>query len=340
MSNKNRKYDGKMKITPTGNKPYRVFIDFELYKKLAYLLNRKYAKEFTVLTHAKREGNIFTLFDCFIPKQKNSAATTNFDSDDVISLMSEGADISMLQGHMHSHVDFSVYASGTDYDDIIEAGQLGGYAVRIVMNKSFNIFAHVSDYDLGIYVADIPVSVDVPIDGETFDVERLKVIKSKRTTLEDIQEILDTTLLDFNVIRNPLNKVESTVLEDKAKARFVDTPSYTGSHGGYGSYGGGSYYRNPYYAGKSTYPSGGTPITSDIDDPSDYYSKEDLRAWNIDEDVIEKWDTLTLTQKNKGLEGWTLAAVYQMTDHYDEAFDTLDEAIEEAETTGGLKLLN
>ena len=207
-------------LTPLGRNPFEIVIAFDLYKVLTYLLDRKYNCEFTVLTHCDRKGNEFYMYDWFIPEQENTGATTDFDADDFIPLLKEGAKIEKMCGHMHSHVNMGVWSSGTDFDDIKEAAEMSGkYACRIVMNKNHNVFGHVYDVENDFYAENVPVKIEVPISGEAFDQHRMNRIK-KAKTIEIIKKIVNASLLDYNLHLYPLQKAVKNDVEAKAKSRF------------------------------------------------------------------------------------------------------------------------
>ena len=199
---------------------HHITVDAKTYQRVTYLLDQKYDKEFTAFCHAeKRADGEYHIFDAFFPKQINTGTTTECDSIDVIELMKEGFDISKGAGHMHSHVNMGVFASGTDKNDILERAKDSGFNAAIIMNKKGEIFGHIADMDLGIYIKKCPVYIDYPFYDSEFEDNQIKKIHAT-TDLKLIAEIIKEDMYDYMEENYPLTKEETDFLDDVIKNRF------------------------------------------------------------------------------------------------------------------------
>lgn len=168
--------------------PHHITVSAEVLQKFGHILYSKYDLEFTAFCHAeKREGGEFHIYDIFFPEQVNSSALTECDGSDLVALMGDGADISKLTGHMHSHVNMATGPSGTDEREILERAEQCGYNVALILNKKGAIFGHIADYNAGVYLQDVPVKVIYPAD---FEAEMLDMLKSL-DSLDKVQEFID-----------------------------------------------------------------------------------------------------------------------------------------------------
>ena len=209
------------------NLPHHITVEAKVYQKLEYILDSKYDKEFTGFCHAeKRENGEYHIYDIFFPRQDNAATTTECDSADVVALMAEGFDISRGAGHAHSHVDMQVFASSTDKDDIKERAQDSGFNAAIIVNKKGNIFGHIADMELGIYVEDCPVYFDYPFTDEEYEEKLLEEIK-KTDDLKVIRKLANFSEYDYLQKFFPLSTEETEFLDEVIKTRFKN------KYGGY-----------------------------------------------------------------------------------------------------------
>ena len=81
---------------------HHITVDAHTLLRINHVLYSKYAKEFTVFLHAERRPNgEYYLYDAFFPRQDNAATTTELESEDIMNLVADGADISKLAGHAH-----------------------------------------------------------------------------------------------------------------------------------------------------------------------------------------------------------------------------------------------
>ena len=52
-----------------------------------------------------------------------------------------------------------VFASGTDKKDIIERSEHSNYNAALILNKKGEMFGHIVDLDLGLYLEDVDVYI-------------------------------------------------------------------------------------------------------------------------------------------------------------------------------------
>lgn len=198
---------------------YKVFIDADVLAKFNHILFGKYNKEFTAFTHCDREDNKFYMKDIFFPEQSNTTVKTDVDSDAIVSIMAEGADLERLNGHLHSHVDMKVFASGTDEDEILERAYLSGFNVAVILNKKGDVFVHVADYTNNTYATDVPFEIVYPFTHEEFEAYQLSELKFAET-LKDAREILKYDVWDYYYDIYGLSKEDEQVLDEIVKTRF------------------------------------------------------------------------------------------------------------------------
>ena len=208
---------------------YNIVIEWNLYKVLRYLLNHKYNKEFTVLTYCEREGCTFKMSDYFIPEQENTGTVTEFDDDDMLELIKNGMDISRVKGHMHSHVNMPTSPSGKDYDEIVERAELAGYDCAIIMNKDMEVFGHIADFEKGVYVEKVPVTIELPMTDEELENSLLADIKLCED-VESIINLVNQTNLEYCLLADPIDDETENMLEEVVDKKFTSVPYYNSSY--------------------------------------------------------------------------------------------------------------
>lgn len=216
-----------MVIENIGNN-HHITVDAFALQKFRYILKSKYNYEFTAFFHSeKRENDEYHLFDIFFPRQDNTGVTTECDSDDLIELMEEGADISMLSGHGHSHVDMAVFPSGTDSKDILERAKDGLYNAAIIVNKKEQIYGHIADMESKLYLKDVPVFIVYPFTEEEYKQGVVAIARSCET-IEDIVKATKMTMAEYFDITYPLTEEQIAELEDvmTKKFKYKYTPTY------------------------------------------------------------------------------------------------------------------
>lgn len=213
-----------MKIENIGLK-HHITVDAKTLQKFEYILAQKYSLEFTAFCHAeKREEGEYHIYDIFFPRQDNAATTTECDSADIIALMKDGADISKLTGHIHSHVNMGVFASGTDDKDIVERAKDCGYNVALIMNKKGEIYGHIADTTIGIHVKDVDVFINYPFEEDEYEDSLMEQIK-KAETLAEVQILARFSMHEYFEMYYPLSSEEEFELDTIIKERFK-TKSY------------------------------------------------------------------------------------------------------------------
>lgn len=81
---------------------YRIVVNARELQRFEHILYGEYQLEFTAFWESRREGNTFYLDRVFFPHQKNTSVFTECDGEDIIDLMiTDGADITLLNGHSH-----------------------------------------------------------------------------------------------------------------------------------------------------------------------------------------------------------------------------------------------
>lgn len=209
-----------MKIEDIGSK-YSIDICAFAHQKLTYLLSTKYSKEFTAFLHCERKGNVFFLSDPFFPIQENSSVKTDVDSDDLIKLIEDGADISKLSGHMHSHVNMDVKPSVTDETEIVERSLSGLFSASIIMNKKGDIYGHIADQEIGFFLKDVPVFIRYPYSNTEFE-DGIMVLSKEANNYEELMEVVMMSESDFFDLLYPLKDADKKALDDIVKNRFID----------------------------------------------------------------------------------------------------------------------
>lgn len=113
-----------------------VRIDNEVFRKIMHWVNKS-QYEVSGLGTVVLEGNgIFRVTQAILLPQKNGAAHTDIEPEDVGKLMYAMKDsLGDLRFWWHSHVDMDVFWSGTDWDTIKKIGQ-GGWFLSTVFNKA------------------------------------------------------------------------------------------------------------------------------------------------------------------------------------------------------------
>lgn len=201
---------------------HNITVDAYALQKFNHVLNSKYNLEFTAFCHAeKRENSTYHIFDIFFPTQVNTATTTECDSENLIELMQDGADISMLAGHMHSHVNMAVFSSTTDEKDIIERAENAGFNAAIILNKKGEIFGHIADTELGIYVKKVPVTIIYPFPYSEFEEVMMREIRNQ-SSLDDMITMSRFTLGDYFDFHYPLSTEEAAKLDAIVKEKFSE----------------------------------------------------------------------------------------------------------------------
>lgn len=213
-----------MKIEKIGNGlKHHITVNAKTLQRFNHILDSKYNLEFTAFTHCKRNNDTgeYLLYDLFIPNQVNTATTTELESDDIIELIQDGADISKLSGHIHSHVNMGVFASGTDKKDIIERSEHSNYNAALILNKKGEMFGHIVDLDLGLYLEDVDIYIQYP-HSTNFEQRLLAQIK-KAKSLEEVIKLTKIDEWEWYNATYPLTKEETEQLDNWVKTRFKTT---------------------------------------------------------------------------------------------------------------------
>ena len=233
-----------------------------------------YSQEFTMLTHCKKSpNNVYTLYDYFFPKQKNTSVETFFEGTDQVDLMEEGADMAVFNGHIHSHVNMGISPSQPDLREIAERGKNQGVSVSVIINNDNKCYGHIYDYENGMFFNDVPVTFEFNIDEAAYEKHIVTSIKNVKS-LESIRNILSFTKADFFNLKNQESEDElERKLKQEVKDKFT-TRTYTTLYGldnkGY-----------PNSYNKGTTKSGFNRFQDEFDEPDErdipYYSQH--KSW-------------------------------------------------------------
>jgi len=201
---------------------HHIVIDANTLREFKHILNSKYNKEFTAFTHCERLGNGgYLIKDLFIPNQTNTEVHTEVDSDDLVSLMKDGADISQLSGHIHSHVNMPVQPSKTDEDEIIERAKHSDFNAAIIINKKGEIYGHIVDLELGLHLQDVDVRIQYP--HQASDLEDYVVSQAKKKlTYQDLKKLVNITNEGYFNLCYPLSDTRVDELNSYVKTRFKE----------------------------------------------------------------------------------------------------------------------
>lgn len=123
------------------------------------------------------DGSVeFNVTKVYLPNQNNTAGTTDIEDEEMAKINTQvvidGDDPVLHKFHWHSHVDMSVFHSGTDDENYNEM-QTGDYAVSLVVNKKYDMLGSVHLYKpLRINVLNINVEPPeyVDLDDKTYQI--------------------------------------------------------------------------------------------------------------------------------------------------------------------------
>ena len=111
-----------------------------------------------------------------------------------------------------------VFASGTDKKDIIERSEHSNYNAALILNKKGEMFGHIVDLDLGLYLEDVDVYIQYP-HSTNFE-KRLLAQIQKAKSLEEVIKLTKIDEWEWYNATYPLTKEETEQLDDWVKTRF------------------------------------------------------------------------------------------------------------------------
>lgn len=113
----------------------KVLFDQTTYKKIMYWVDKSDVEISGLGTIKPLDNGDILVTDAILCKQINTGTSTDIDAADISKAMFELKDVDgELRFWWHSHVNMSVFWSGTDTDTIKELGA-NGYFVSTVFNK-------------------------------------------------------------------------------------------------------------------------------------------------------------------------------------------------------------
>lgn len=158
-----------------------------------------------------------------------------------------------------------VFASSTDVKDIKERAELSGFNAAIILNKKGEMYGHIADYDLGIYVKDVDIYIRYQYPEGEYESELLAAIK-RATSLEDVHTLMKYSEWDYFEDNYPLSDSDKAQLDGYVATRFENVKTY------------GAGYAN------SKYPKKGTSvkkIENWLDDSTDTVDYEEVDVYGV-----------------------------------------------------------
>lgn len=210
-----------MKITKVGeNLNHHITINARALMMFNHVLYSKYNEEFTAFTHCDRDKSTgeYRIYDVFFPIQENTGVKTDVEGEDLIDLMQDGADITKLTGHIHSHVNMGVNPSSTDLSEILARAEHSNFNAALIINKKDEMFGHIVDLDLGLHIEDVDIFIEYP---EDFDFEGLIMAQIKEASaLDEVRDLANTDQWTMYTEMYPLTDVEKEYVETCVRTRF------------------------------------------------------------------------------------------------------------------------
>lgn len=138
---------------------------------------------------------VFNVKKVYLPLQKNTSVATDISDEELnklnTQLVEDGEDTRLLKFHWHSHVDMSVFHSGTDTDNYDEM-KTGDYAISLVVNKRYEMLGSVHLYEpLRINVLDVEVlpPEDIDLSEYVLPKDLRKKIEANVKKVQDYEEV-------------------------------------------------------------------------------------------------------------------------------------------------------
>lgn len=140
-----------------------------------------YPKEISWVYHVTNRGNIYYVGDkVFIPPQKCTGATTEFEATDIWDMIQSEPDFDrkLWRGWGHSHVSMGVTPSGQDRSMMLEFSKSCDFFLGTIHNKRGDMLAWITDTKSNKFYQ----SVDVYVTDEEVDkeLEEIKALCEKR----------------------------------------------------------------------------------------------------------------------------------------------------------------
>lgn len=185
-----------------------------------------------------KEGDVteveFKVTEIFLPNQKNSAAATDIEAEEITKLVTElviqgrDADVEKLRFHWHSHVNMSVFHSSTDeenYEDL----RTGPYLVSIVANKKKELLGRVDYYEpVRLSIVEVPVYVRI-----LTDVRIPARVKENMARVAEYQKNLTPAPIGFGGKVSYKNGKKFKLFDHAGNDITDDYDGYPGAQGGY-----------------------------------------------------------------------------------------------------------
>ena len=141
----------------------RIIFDKEVFRKIQFWVDIS-PIEISGLGNVvyDKELQAFKVVSAILLPQKNSAATTDIEANDICKALYDMRDAEgELRFWFHSHVNMGVFWSGTDTSTIASIAE-GGYVVASVFNKKGEVKSAFSssDYHFPLFIDDLPYEID------------------------------------------------------------------------------------------------------------------------------------------------------------------------------------
>lgn len=185
-------------------------------------------EEVSWIFHVERDGRNYHIGDkVFIPNQRVHATTTEFEADDIITMLQQEPEFNhqLWRGWGHSHVKMPVNPSAQDRDTMIEFAGSCPFFLGMIHNKNGNIYSWIVDVDANSFYLDVPITVE---GSNPFKEEVEGLVKDRVKPLKDETKTTTTTTPSTNTNNNTKNasrseqnsKVKDSFTEDDYKAMY------------------------------------------------------------------------------------------------------------------------
>lgn len=141
---------------------HKINMSKEVYETIMYFVDKS-PIECSGLGRCSFKDGIWTVHEVYVPKQENTATSTDLDATEVAKLeCAVMKDEGNLNFWWHSHVNMAAFWSGTDTDTIEELGR-AGYCLATVFNKKGECksayYQGGDDFIPNIFINDIPLEI-------------------------------------------------------------------------------------------------------------------------------------------------------------------------------------
>lgn len=125
----------------------------------------------------------------FIPRQRVNGATTEFNADDIMHLMTNETtfDPDKWRGWGHSHVNMGVTPSGQDKKQMEEFANDCDFFIGMIHNKKGDMFCWMVDSKRGLFFKNVEVAIVSEYENEISELLKERVSKLVNTPKETVK---------------------------------------------------------------------------------------------------------------------------------------------------------